>query len=31
MRILKTEVSSLHEDEPTASIPAEAPRTHQPS
>ena len=30
MRILKTEVSSLHEDEPAASIPAEAPRTQQP-
>ena len=27
MRILKTEVSSLHEDEPTASIPADVPRT----
>jgi sec-independent protein translocase protein TatA len=26
MRILKTEVSSLHEDEPTTSIPAEAPQ-----
>jgi sec-independent protein translocase protein TatA len=31
MRILKTEVSSLHEeDEAVASIPAEAPRTQQP-
>jgi sec-independent protein translocase protein TatA len=30
MRILKTEVSSLHEDEQVASIPAEAPRTQQP-
>jgi sec-independent protein translocase protein TatA len=31
MRILKTEVSSLHEDEPTASILAEVPRTQQSS
>ena len=31
MRILKTEVSSLHEHEPTASIPAEVPRTQQSS
>ena len=31
MRILKTEVSSLHEDEPTASIPAEAPRARPSS
>jgi sec-independent protein translocase protein TatA len=31
MRILKTEVSSLHEDEPTAIIPAEVPRTQQSS
>jgi sec-independent protein translocase protein TatA len=31
MRILKTEVSSLHEDESVASIPAEAPRTQQSS
>ena len=30
MRILKTEVSSLHEDEPVADIPAEAPPTQQP-
>ena len=30
MRILKSEVSSLHEDESVASIPAEAPRTQQP-
>jgi sec-independent protein translocase protein TatA len=30
MRILKTEVSSLHEDEPVAGIPAEAPQTQQP-
>jgi sec-independent protein translocase protein TatA len=30
MRILKAEVSSLHEDESVASIPAEAPRTQQP-
>jgi sec-independent protein translocase protein TatA len=30
MRILKTEVNSLHEDEPAASIPAETPRTQQP-
>ena len=30
MRILKTEVSNLHEDEPVASIPAEAPRPQQP-
>jgi hypothetical protein len=30
MRILKTEVSSLHEDEPGAGIPVEAPRTQQP-
>ena len=31
MRILKTEVSRLHEDEPVgAGIPAEAPRTQQP-
>jgi sec-independent protein translocase protein TatA len=31
MRILKTEVSSLNEeDEPVASLPAEAPRTQQP-
>ena len=30
MRILKTEVSSLHEDEPGTGIPAEAPRTQQP-
>jgi sec-independent protein translocase protein TatA len=31
MRILKTEVNSLHEDELAASIPAEAPRTQQSS
>jgi sec-independent protein translocase protein TatA len=31
MRILKTEVSSLHEDEPLASIPAEAPPARQSS
>jgi sec-independent protein translocase protein TatA len=30
MRILKTEVSSLNEDEPVAGIPAEAPRTQPP-
>jgi sec-independent protein translocase protein TatA len=30
MRILKTEVSSLHEDEAVAGIPAEAPRTQPP-
>jgi sec-independent protein translocase protein TatA len=31
MRILKTEVSSLHEDELTASIPTEAPRARPSS
>ena len=31
MRILKTEVTSLHEDEPTASIPAEAPQVRPSS
>jgi sec-independent protein translocase protein TatA len=30
MRILKTEVSRLHEDEPVAGIPADVPRTQQP-
>jgi len=30
MRILKTEVSKLHEDEPVADIPADVPRTQQP-
>ena len=31
MRILKTEVSSLHEDEPAASIPAEGPQARPSS
>ena len=30
MRILKTEVSKLHEDEPVAGIPADVPRSQQP-
>ena len=31
MRILKAEVNSLHDDEPAAVNPAEAPRTQQPT
>jgi sec-independent protein translocase protein TatA len=30
MRILKAEVTSLHDDEPAAVTPAEAPRAQQP-
>jgi sec-independent protein translocase protein TatA len=30
MRILKTEVSKLHEDEPVPGIPADVPRSQQP-